>query len=77
MTITDALENLRICTEELETTDRICRTWSRVHGFAVWRTGHPLDRMKLRRRRLAKLDLKRAHWYVNHALAGAPAAGNG
>jgi hypothetical protein len=33
--------------------------------------------MKLRRRHLAKLDLKRAHWYVNHALAGAPAAGNG
>jgi hypothetical protein len=35
MTIADALENLRMCTEEFETADRICQTWSKVHGFAV------------------------------------------
>jgi hypothetical protein len=77
VTIADALENLRICTEEFEAADHVCRQWSKVCGFTVWCEGHPLDRMKLRRRRRAKLDLKRARWYVNHALAGASAAGRG
>ena len=65
--MTDAL---RICIEEFEAADRVCRQWSKIYGFAVWREGHPLDRMKLLRRRRTKLDLKRA-------LAGAPAAGRG
>ena len=77
MTIADALENLRICTEEFEVADHVCRQWGKLCGFAVWREGHPLDRMKLRRRRRAKLDLKRARRYVDYALTGAPAAGSG
>ena len=77
MTIADALENLRICVEEFEAADCACRRWSEFCGPGIWREGHPLDRMKLRRRCRAKLDLKRAHWYVNHALAGASAAGSG
>ena len=77
MTIGDALDNLRACTEEFAAADYACRQWSELCGSGIWREGHPLDRMKLRRRRRAKLDLKRAHWYVDYALAGASAAGSG
>jgi hypothetical protein len=77
VTIADALENLRVCSEEFEAADHACQLWSELCGPGIWREGHPLDRMKLCRRRRAKLDLKRARWYVDHALADASAAGCG
>ena len=77
MTVADALENLWFCTQEFEAADYACRQWSEFCGPGIWREGHPLDRMKLRRRRQAKVDVKRARWYVNHVLAGASAAGSG
>jgi hypothetical protein len=29
-----------------------CDHWTRLCGFSVWREGHPLDREKLRQRRI-------------------------
>jgi hypothetical protein len=75
MTVEEAVENLRLCTEEFEDVDYICKRWTQMCGFAVWREGHALDRQKLRRRRRAKLDLKCARWYLDYALANAPYIG--
>ena len=68
---------MRICAEEFESADRICQLHMRMCGFSVWREGHALDMQKLRRRRRAKLDLKRAHWYLQYTLANTPPAGIG
>jgi hypothetical protein len=75
MTVQEAVENLRLCSEEFEAADCVCKRWTQVCGFGVWREGHPLDRMKLRHRRRAKLDLKRARWYLDYALTNAPYVG--
>jgi hypothetical protein len=37
---------------EAEYWNRRCALWTKAHGLAVWREGHPLDREKLRQRRI-------------------------
>jgi hypothetical protein len=76
VTIIEAWANLRDAAAEYEHRDFICRQHARIcGGHHIWRERHPLDRIKLRARRMAKLQLKRARWYLDHALATQPAEG--
>ncbi len=75
--IDDQLALIACAEAEYRAADRACRLWQEACGPGIWREGHPLDRDKLRRRRLAKRLVQVQRFLLGEALACAPIAGSG
>jgi hypothetical protein len=52
-----ALRRVEAARAEFERAQAVCDRWTQACGIKVWRESHPLDREKLRQRRLAKRRL--------------------
>jgi hypothetical protein len=52
--------------------EEVCARWTRICGFSVWREGHPLDREKLRQRRLWRRLARMEHANLRRALGLSP-----
>ncbi len=70
-----ALRRYEDAKADAERTQQICADWTEEHGFGIWREGHPLDRLKLYERRVARHVLAIEHRALIEALGTCPAGG--